>query len=431
MDDPIAMYLNDVFTVPVNLAGLPGISVPAGLSRDGLPLGLQVIGRAFDEATVLRVGASSSAPPASRRSRPFRWEAADGRARSKGATGAWEVVIGLEVHAQVISQAKLFSGAATAFGAEPNTQVSTVDAAFPGMLPVINRHCVEQAVRTGLGLAAEINLVSVFDRKNYFYADLPAGYQISQYTRPIVGKGKIALDLPDGTSARDRHHPAASRAGCRQEPARPASDAHLCRSQPRRRRADGDRLRARYPQRRGSRRLSAQAALDPALSRHLRRQHGGGQPALRLQCLGAQARRDAGHALRDQERQLDPLRHAGDRVRGAAPDRTHRGGRHGRPGDAPVRCRQGRDAADALQGARARLPLFPRSRSAAAGARRRTGSRRCGAGCRSCRMRRRRASSPITSSRPTTPACWSASRRAPIISRRWPRAAMPSSPPTG
>jgi aspartyl-tRNA(Asn)/glutamyl-tRNA(Gln) amidotransferase subunit B len=118
----------------------------------------------------------------------------------EGRSGAWEVVIGLEVHAQVISQAKLFSGAATAFGAEPNTQVSTVDAAFPGMLPVINRHCVEQAVRTGLGIDAEINLVSVFDRKNYFYADLPAGYQISQYKRPIVGKGKIVLDMPDGST---------------------------------------------------------------------------------------------------------------------------------------------------------------------------------------------------------------------------------------
>ena len=118
----------------------------------------------------------------------------------EGRTGAWEVVIGLEAHAQVISKAKLFSGAATAFGAEPNTQVSLVDAAFPGMLPVINRHCVEQAVKTGLGLAAEINLVSVFDRKNYFYADLPAGYQISQYTRPVVGKGRITLDMTDGST---------------------------------------------------------------------------------------------------------------------------------------------------------------------------------------------------------------------------------------
>src|SRR5258707_7146734 len=105
----------------------------------------------------------------------------------EGRTGAWEIVIGLEVHAQVTSRSKLFSGAATDFGAEPNTQVSTVDAAFPGMLPVINRFCVEQAVKTGLGLEAQINLVSVFDRKNYFYPDLAAGYQISQYQQPVVG----------------------------------------------------------------------------------------------------------------------------------------------------------------------------------------------------------------------------------------------------
>src|SRR3954470_19779226 len=117
----------------------------------------------------------------------------------EGRTGPWEVVIGLEVHAQATARAKLFSGAATDFGAEPNTQVSTIDAAFPGMLPVINRHCVEQAVKTGLGLDAEINLHSAFERKNYFYPDLPAGYQISQYQQPIVGRGRIVLDMPDGS----------------------------------------------------------------------------------------------------------------------------------------------------------------------------------------------------------------------------------------
>jgi aspartyl-tRNA(Asn)/glutamyl-tRNA(Gln) amidotransferase subunit B len=118
----------------------------------------------------------------------------------EGTTGPWEVVVGLEVHAQVISQAKLFSGAATAFGAEPNSQVSFVDAGFPGMLPVINRECVAQAVRTGLGLNARINPVSRFDRKNYFYADLPAGYQISQYQHPIVGEGRIEIELADGAT---------------------------------------------------------------------------------------------------------------------------------------------------------------------------------------------------------------------------------------
>ena len=116
----------------------------------------------------------------------------------QGEVGDWEVVIGLEVHAQIMSKAKLFSGAATEFGAAPNTQVSLVDAAMPGMLPVINKVCIEQAVRTGLGLNAKINLQSVFERKNYFYPDLPQGYQISQFQEPIVGEGIITLDMPEG-----------------------------------------------------------------------------------------------------------------------------------------------------------------------------------------------------------------------------------------
>src|SRR5437764_12630960 len=116
----------------------------------------------------------------------------------KGATGDWEVVIGMEVHAQVTSQAKLFSGASTAFGGEPNSHVSLVDAAMPGMLPVINEECVRQAIRTGLGLKARINRKSVFDRKNYFYPDLPQGYQISQYKSPIVGEGEVTVDMADG-----------------------------------------------------------------------------------------------------------------------------------------------------------------------------------------------------------------------------------------
>src|SRR5256714_10609261 len=116
----------------------------------------------------------------------------------KGSTGDWEVVIGMEVHAQVASNSKLFSGASTAFGGEPNSHVSLVDAAMPGMLPVINEECIKQAVRTGLGLKARINLKSVFDRKNYFYPDLPQGYQISQYKSPLVGEGEVVVDLPDG-----------------------------------------------------------------------------------------------------------------------------------------------------------------------------------------------------------------------------------------
>jgi aspartyl-tRNA(Asn)/glutamyl-tRNA(Gln) amidotransferase subunit B len=115
-----------------------------------------------------------------------------------GATGDWEVIIGMEVHAQVTSNSKLFSGASADFGGEPNSHVSLVDAAMPGMLPVINRFCVEQAIRTGLGLRARINKRSVFDRKNYFYPDLPQGYQISQYKQPIVGEGSVVIDMPDG-----------------------------------------------------------------------------------------------------------------------------------------------------------------------------------------------------------------------------------------
>jgi aspartyl-tRNA(Asn)/glutamyl-tRNA(Gln) amidotransferase subunit B len=121
-----------------------------------------------------------------------------------GLKGDWEVVVGMEVHAQVQSRAKLFSGASTAFGAEPNTNVSLVDAAMPGMLPVVNEFCIEQAVRTGLGLKARINLRSIFDRKNYFYPDLPQGYQISQYKHPLVGEGEVLVDLGPGVARRVR-----------------------------------------------------------------------------------------------------------------------------------------------------------------------------------------------------------------------------------
>src|SRR3981189_666910 len=118
----------------------------------------------------------------------------------KGASGDWEMVIGLEVHAQVTSNSKLFSGASTEFGGEPNSHVSLVDAAMPGMLPVINEECIRQAVRTGLGLNARINLRSVCDRKNYFYPDSPQGYQISQYKSPIVGEGEVLVELDGGRS---------------------------------------------------------------------------------------------------------------------------------------------------------------------------------------------------------------------------------------
>ena len=196
----------------------------------------------------------------------------------KGATGDWEVVIGMEVHAQVTSNSKLFSGASTAFGGDPNTHVSLVDAAMPGMLPVINEECVRQAVRTGLGLNAKINLRSVFDRKNYFYPDLPQGYQISQYKSPVVGEGEVVVELDGGKTATigiERLH-LEQDAG--KVAARPVADDVLCRPQPLRRGVDGDCLETGHPRCRAGQGLCDQAALDPALSRHLRRRHGEGQP---------------------------------------------------------------------------------------------------------------------------------------------------------
>src|SRR5918997_5412608 len=128
--------------------------------------------------------------------------AVDPKKLIKGALHDWEIVIGMEIHAQVTSEAKLFSGASTAFGGEPNDHVSFVDAAMPGMLPVINEECVRQAIRTGLGLKAKINRRSVFARKNYFYPDLPQGYQISQYDQPIVGEGSVVVEVgPDRNGA--------------------------------------------------------------------------------------------------------------------------------------------------------------------------------------------------------------------------------------
>ena len=195
--DPLAMYLNDVFAVPASLAGLPAMCVPGGLDGQGLPLGLHLIGNALDEQIVLNAGLRDrGAGGLHCAAGEVVVTMADAAApyRINGATGEWEVVVGLEVHAQITATAsKLFSGAATAFGAEPNTQVSLVDAAMPGMLPVPNRECIRQAVRTGMALDATINRWSRFDRKNYFYADLPQGYQISQLYHPLVGEGEVEI----------------------------------------------------------------------------------------------------------------------------------------------------------------------------------------------------------------------------------------------
>ncbi len=186
-----------------------------------------------------------------------------------GATDEFEVVIGMEVHAQVTSKSKLFSGASTGFGNAPNSNVSLVDAAMPGMLPVINEECVAQAVRTGLGLKAKINLRSVFDRKNYFYPDLPQGYQISQYKSPIVGEGTVAVDL----SPTEQIEVGIERLHLEQDAGKSLHDQSPAeffrRSEPVGRRPHGDRVEAGFAFRRRGQGLCNEAAHDPALSRHL------------------------------------------------------------------------------------------------------------------------------------------------------------------
>ena len=300
----------------------------------------------------------------------------------------WEIVIGLETHAQLSTASKIFSGASTAFGAAPNTQACAVDIALPGVLPVLNRGAVERAIRFGLAVGATINRRSVFARKNYFYPDLPKGYQISQYEMPVVPAARSRSFRRRAARSSVRAHPRASRGGRGQVAARglPRHDRH--RPQPRRHAAARDRLGARHAQLRRGGRLCQDAARAGALDRHLRRQHAGRLLPLRRQRLGAtRGRREARHALRDQEPQLLPLPRAGDRVRGAAPDRAHRGRRHRRPGNAPLRPGPRRDALDAQQGRRARLSLLSRSRPAAARDRRGLDRARAASRCPSCPRR--------------------------------------------
>ena len=287
----------------------------------------------------------------------------------RGTTGDWEVVVGMEVHAQVTSKAKLFSGASTEFGGEPNSHVSLVDAAMPGMLPVINEECVRQAVRTGLGLNARINLRSVFDRKNYFYPDLPQGYQISQYKSPMVGEGEVSVAMPDGetvTVGIERLH-------LEQDAGKSLHDQH-----PNMSAIDLNRSGVALmeivskPDIRSSEEAKAFLSKLRSILRYLGTCDGDmekGSLRADVNVSVRKAGRPARHPLRDQEHQFDPLRRHGDRARGAPPDRDHRGRRHDRAGDAAVRPGQGRDPLDALQGRGARLPLLPRPGPAAAGVR--------------------------------------------------------------
>ena len=239
----------------------------------------------------------------------------------KGATGDWEVVIGMEVHAQVVSKSKLFSGASTEFGGEPNSHVSLVDAAMPGMLPVINEECVAQAVRSGLGLKAKINLRSRFDRKNYFYPDLPQGYQISPVQEPDRRRGCRQRRCDADGADRGRHRAPASGAGRRQVAARPVADQSF---------VDLNRSGVALmeivskPDMRSADEAKAYVTKLRTILRYLGTCDGNMEQGSLRADVNVSVRRPgerARHALRDQERQFDPLHRPGDRLRGAAADR--------------------------------------------------------------------------------------------------------------
>ncbi len=348
-----------------------------------------------------------------------------------GRTGKWEIVIGLEVHAQVISEAKLFSGAATAFGADPNSQVSPVDAGFPGMLPVINRHCVEQAVKTGLGLEAEINPTSVFDRKNYFYADLPQGYQISQFSQPIVGKGQIHLDMPDGSV----RTVGITRLHLEQDAGKSLHDQHPSLTYIDLNRSGVALMEiVSEPDMRSAEEAGAYLKKLRSILRYLGTCDGNMEEGS-MRCDVNVSVRKPGAALgtRCEIKNVNSIRFVMQAIEYEARRQVEiieEGGTI-RQETRLFDSTRGDDPDHALQGRGARLPLFPRSRPAAAGAGAELGRTAPCRRCRSCPMPRRRASSPSTSCRPTTPACWSPRRRWPPITRRLPRAAIPSSRPIG
>ena len=337
----------------------------------------------------------------------------------KGATGDWEVVIGLEVHAQVASKAKLFSGASTAFGGAPNSHVSLVDAAMPGMLPVINEACVAQAVRTG-PRPQGADQPDVRVRPQELLLSGPAAGLPDLPVQAARSSARArSRSTADGETAQGRHRAPAPGAGRRQVDPRPASRLLLRRSQPLRRGADGDRLQARHALgQAGAGLRDASCAPSCAIS----------APATatwrRATCAPTSTCRCAGRAAklgtRCEIKNVNSIRFIGQAIEAEARrqiDIIEDGGSD-RAGDAPVRSGQGRDALHALQGGGARLPLFPRSRPAAAGADAGVCRRPEEGPARAARRQEARASCATTGSRPTTPACWWPSGRAPTSSRR-------------
>ena len=301
-----------------------------------------------------------------------------------GATGDWEVIIGLEVHAQVTSEAKLFSGASTSFGAAPNANVSLVDAAMPGMLPVINEECVRQAIRTGLGLKAQINHKSVFDRKNYFYPDLPQGYQISQFKQPIVGEGMVSISVgPDREGKFEDVEVGIERLHLEQDAGKSIHDQHPTLSYVDLNRSGVALMEiVSKPDMRSSDEAKAYVTKLRTIVRYLGTCDGNMDEGSMRADVNVSVRRagDKNFGTRCEIKNVNSIRFVGQAIEYEARRQIAHSGRRrqDRAGDAAVRPQQGRDAVDALQGRGARLPLFPRSRPLAAGIR--PGLCRCAGG---------------------------------------------------
>ena len=343
-----------------------------------------------------------------------------------GATGPWELIVGLEVHAQVTSNAKLFSGASTEFGGAPNSHVSLIDAAMPGMLPVINEECVKQAVRTGLGLNARINRRSVFDRKNYFYPDLPQGYQISQYLQPIVGAGVVSVDLESGETVEvgiERLH-------LEQDAGKSVHDLV-----PNKTCVDLNRSGVALmeivsrPDMRSAEEAAAFLGKLRSILRYLGTCDGNMQEGSMRADVNVSVRRPDGPlGTRCEIKNVNSLRFVRQAIEYEA-RRQIEIIEDGGAIDQETRLFDAERGETRTITAISPTPTCCRSNST------RPSSTRWPPNCRNCRMRKRHVSSTISACRPTMPVCWSPSAPRPNITRRWSippvRSAIPRSLPTG
>jgi hypothetical protein len=327
--NPIEMYLNDIYTIGANLAGLPAMSLPCGFVR-GLPVGLQLIAPPLAEGPAaqrprITISASRTGTAACPRHTP------------EAAAMSWEIVIGLEIHAQLATASKIFSGASTRYGAAPNAQAALLDLGYPGTLPVLNAEAVRMAIKFGLATGCTISRRSVFARKNYFYPDLPKGYQISQYELPIVHAAASTIELEDGSTKAGPITSRASRGGRRQVAARGLRRhvGHRLESRrhgPARDRVEPD-LRSAAEPAPYMRKITRSCATSRSATATCRK----ARSVATRTCRCAARRDEARYSHGAQEPELVPFRRESHRDRGRAADRAHRERRQGRAGDAALR----------------------------------------------------------------------------------------------